>query len=126
MRFHLECFEPPSPQINYKTQSHFDPTTMGINETEYEHFKHVPALQNWIRTQPHLPQNIGEFIASRIFISAFVFIFHLKLKIKKQFASEHFNASAIRLDNFYCCLSILGAPTHYYLLFLTKTLNKLC
>lgn len=25
---------------------------------EYEHFKHVPAIQSWIKTQPHLPQNI--------------------------------------------------------------------
>lgn len=33
---------------------------MGINENEFEHFKHVPALQNWIKTQPHLPQNIGK------------------------------------------------------------------
>lgn len=25
---------------------------------EYEHFKHVSSIQNWIKTQPHLPQNI--------------------------------------------------------------------
>lgn len=25
---------------------------------EYEHFKHVDAIQSWIKTQPHLPQNI--------------------------------------------------------------------
>lgn len=38
---------------------------MGINDaSEYEHFKHVPALQSWIRTQSHLPQNIGKFITS--------------------------------------------------------------
>lgn len=27
---------------------------------EFEHFKHVPAIQNWIRTQAHLPQNISK------------------------------------------------------------------
>lgn len=37
---------------------------MGINENEFEHFKHVPALQNWIKTQPHLPQNIGKHSSS--------------------------------------------------------------
>lgn len=53
---------------------------MGINEAEYEHFKHVPALQNWIRTQSHLPQNIGEFMALkntiifRVFLEIFVFV----------------------------------------------------
>lgn len=25
---------------------------------EYEHFKHVSTIQSWIKTQPHLPQNI--------------------------------------------------------------------
>lgn len=34
---------------------------MVVSDTaEYEHFKNVPALQSWIRTQPHLPQNIGK------------------------------------------------------------------
>lgn len=94
VRFYLECFEPPSPQTNYKTQTHFHSNTMGINETEYEHFKHVPALQNWIRTQPHLPQNIGESIAFRNFISAFVFIFHSNPELKNNL---HANISTLPL-----------------------------
>lgn len=35
---------------------------MGVNENDYEHFKNVPAIQNWLRTQLHLPQNIGELL----------------------------------------------------------------
>lgn len=27
---------------------------------EYEHFKYVANIQSWIKTQPHLPQNIRE------------------------------------------------------------------
>lgn len=30
---------------------------------EYEHFKHVPAIQSWIKTQSHLPQNIRKLLS---------------------------------------------------------------
>lgn len=31
------------------------------DNVEYEHFKLVPAIQSWIKTQPHLPQNIRKY-----------------------------------------------------------------
>lgn len=33
---------------------------------EYEHFKHVTTLQSWLKTQPHLPQNIRKPLLSII------------------------------------------------------------
>lgn len=33
---------------------------------EYEHFKHVTTLQSWLKTQPHLPQNIRKPLLSSI------------------------------------------------------------
>lgn len=36
---------------------------MGVNDiNDYEHFKLIPTFQSWIRTQQHLPQNIGKFL----------------------------------------------------------------
>lgn len=31
------------------------------DQSEYDHFKYVTVIQNWLKTQPHLPQNIRKF-----------------------------------------------------------------
>lgn len=59
---------------------------------EYEHFKHVTTLQSWLKTQPHLPQNIHPILIQRFIHSVYGNVEKAKKLIELSFTMRNNSA----------------------------------